>query len=176
MPSLVSQVSGGQCPVWIWGWREGLKGSDWRLSADSFPCGMLLPCAVPAARSLPILWVTTPLPSPPSHHPSRGWQAQGAGSSASQMHALSGVIATQQLLLLNYKKNIAPAWKFWKTLNSRNGKTPDNYNFPRASLVFWWLRLCLKMQGLWLWSLVGKLRSHMPPGQKKPTHETEAIL
>ena len=29
-----------------------------------------------------------------------------------------------------------------------------------------WLRLCLRMQGVWVWSLVGELRSHMPCGQK----------
>ena len=29
-----------------------------------------------------------------------------------------------------------------------------------------WLRLCLPVQGVWVWSLVGELKSHMPCGQK----------
>ena len=38
-----------------------------------------------------------------------------------------------------------------------------------TSLVAQWLRLCLPMQGVWVRSLVGELRSHMPhsPPQKK---------
>ena len=38
-----------------------------------------------------------------------------------------------------------------------------------TSLAVQWLRLCLPMQGLWVRSLVGKLRSHMPCGQKPKT-------
>ena len=30
-----------------------------------------------------------------------------------------------------------------------------------ASLVVQWLRICVPMQGTWIWSLVGELRSHM---------------
>ena len=37
------------------------------------------------------------------------------------------------------------------------------------SVVVQWLRLCLPMQGVWVWSLVGKLRSHMLQGQKPKT-------
>ena len=31
-----------------------------------------------------------------------------------------------------------------------------------TSLVVQWLRICLAMQGTWVWSLVRELRSHMP--------------
>ena len=34
------------------------------------------------------------------------------------------------------------------------------------SLAVQWLRLCLSMQGVWVRSLVGELRSHMPCGRK----------
>ena len=40
---------------------------------------------------------------------------------------------------------------------------------PRVFLVVQWLRLCLPMQGVQVPSLVGELRSHMPPGQKTKT-------
>ena len=36
-----------------------------------------------------------------------------------------------------------------------------------TSLEVQWLRLCLPMQGMWVWSLVGELRSHMPCGAAK---------
>ena len=36
----------------------------------------------------------------------------------------------------------------------------------RTSLMIQWLRLCLPMQGVWVQSLVGELRFHMPHGQK----------
>ena len=39
-----------------------------------------------------------------------------------------------------------------------------------------WLRLCLPIQGVWIRSLVGELRSHMPQGQKPPQLKAEAIL
>ena len=34
----------------------------------------------------------------------------------------------------------------------------------RDLLLYWskWLRICLAMQGIWIWSLVEELRSHMP--------------
>ena len=35
-----------------------------------------------------------------------------------------------------------------------------------TSLAVQWLRICLPMQGVWVRSLVGELRSHMPHGQK----------
>ena len=41
--------------------------------------------------------------------------------------------------------------------------------------VVQWLRLCLIIQEVWVRSLVRKLRSHMPPGQKKKS-KTEVIL
>ena len=42
-----------------------------------------------------------------------------------------------------------------------------NQESPRGTaLVVQWLRLRLPMQGVQAWSLVGKLRSHMPQGQK----------
>ena len=36
-----------------------------------------------------------------------------------------------------------------------------------TSLVGQWLRLCLPMQGVWVQSLVGELRSHVSCGQKE---------
>ena len=39
-------------------------------------------------------------------------------------------------------------------------------NTSGTSLVVQWLRLSLPMQGVWIWYPVGKLRSHMPYGQK----------
>ena len=39
----------------------------------------------------------------------------------------------------------------------------------RTSLVVQWLRLCLPMQGVWVWSLVWELSSHMPHDQKTKT-------
>ena len=36
-------------------------------------------------------------------------------------------------------------------------------------LAVQWLRLCLPMQGVWVRSLVGELRSPMPQGQKNPS-------
>ena len=38
-----------------------------------------------------------------------------------------------------------------------------------TSLVVQWLRLHLPMQGVWVWSLVGELRSHMPHGRETKT-------
>ena len=37
-------------------------------------------------------------------------------------------------------------------------------NPPGTSLVVQWLRICLPMQGMWVWSLVEELISHMPRG------------
>ena len=38
-----------------------------------------------------------------------------------------------------------------------------------TSLAVQWLRLCLPMQGVRVWSLVGELGSHMPHGQETKT-------
>ena len=38
-----------------------------------------------------------------------------------------------------------------------------------TSLMVQWLRLHHPMQGVWVWSLVQELRSHMPRGQKNKT-------
>ena len=38
-----------------------------------------------------------------------------------------------------------------------------------TSLVVQWLRLHLSVQGVWVWSLVGELRPHMPQGQNNQT-------
>ena len=48
-------------------------------------------------------------------------------------------------------------------LSSRNG------GWDGTSLVVQWLRLHLPMQGVWVQSLVGELRSHMLLGQKTKT-------
>ena len=36
-------------------------------------------------------------------------------------------------------------------------------------LVIQWLRICLSMQGPWVWSLVEELRSHTPWGKEAPS-------
>ena len=45
----------------------------------------------------------------------------------------------------------------------------------RTSQAVQWLLLHLPMQGVWVRSLVGELRSHMPCGQKTK-HTTETVL
>ena len=46
----------------------------------------------------------------------------------------------------------------------------------RTLLAVQWLRLHLTTQGVWVRSLVGELRSHVPWHQKNPRHKTETIL
>ena len=41
------------------------------------------------------------------------------------------------------------------------------YIIYRTSLLIQWLRLCLPMHRVWVQSLIGELRFHMPSGQKK---------
>ena len=43
----------------------------------------------------------------------------------------------------------------------------------RTSLVVQWLRHHLPMQGVWVWALIGELRSHMTHGQKKTTEHRQ---
>ena len=69
--------------------------------------------------------------------------------------------------------SLAFAGKFFTTESPRD--LTRSANFLGTSLVIQWLRLCLPMQRLWVQSLVGELRSHMPQA-KKPKHKTEAIL
>ena len=40
---------------------------------------------------------------------------------------------------------------------------------PGTSLVVQWLRLHLPVQGVWVWSLIRELSSHLPRGQKTKT-------
>ena len=50
-----------------------------------------------------------------------------------------------------------------------SGKHEDDIHQEHVlgtSLVVQWLGLCLPLQGVWVPSLVGKLRCHMPHGQK----------
>ena len=56
-----------------------------------------------------------------------------------------------------------------RRLHSHN--TSSKINDQGTSLEVQWLRLCLPMQGVKVQSLVGKLRSHMPWGQKKKTKD-----
>ena len=44
------------------------------------------------------------------------------------------------------------------------------------SLVIQWLRLHLPVPGVWVWSLVGELRSHMPRDRKNWKHKTETTV
>ena len=44
-----------------------------------------------------------------------------------------------------------------KTYTEKNSKL-------RISLVVQWLKVCLPVQGTWVWSLIRKLRSHMSQG------------
>ena len=51
----------------------------------------------------------------------------------------------------------------WKGQNNAECSNDDTeVTFQGTSLVVQWLRICLAMQGTWIWSLVGELRSHMP--------------
>ena len=48
--------------------------------------------------------------------------------------------------------------------------------FPETSLVVQWLRLRLSMQRLWVRSLVGELKSHMPHSRKSKTSNISNIV
>ena len=47
-----------------------------------------------------------------------------------------------------------------------DGSTVFKKREERTSLGVQWLRIFLLMQGMWVLSLAGELRSHMPRGQK----------
>ena len=49
-------------------------------------------------------------------------------------------------------------------------------NLRGISLVAQWLRLCLPLQGVWVWSLVRQLGSRMPHGQKNKTWKWSSIV
>ena len=44
------------------------------------------------------------------------------------------------------------------------------FSHGRTSLVVQWLKICPAMQGTWVRSLVGDLRSHMPWGNRSESH------
>ena len=44
-----------------------------------------------------------------------------------------------------------------------------------TSLGLQWLRLHLLMQGVWVWTMVGELRSHRPHGQKTKTENRSSV-
>ena len=44
-----------------------------------------------------------------------------------------------------------------------------------TSLMIQWLRICLPMQGTWVWSLVRELRSHMPQGNKACVQQPRSL-
>ena len=46
------------------------------------------------------------------------------------------------------------------------GTTQNKIDSLRTSLVVQWLRICLAMQRMWVWSLVGELGSHMPQSNR----------
>ena len=48
-----------------------------------------------------------------------------------------------------------------------------SFKLVETGLVVQWLRLCLTMQGMRVWSLAGDLRSHMPRGQKTKTKQKQ---
>ena len=84
----------------------------------------------------------------------------GVGS----LSLLQGIFVTQESnwVLLHCRQSLYQL--------SHQGK-PSEKRFPklqkrqmRGSLVGQWLRLCLPKQGTWVWSLVGKLISHMQEG------------
>ena len=59
-----------------------------------------------------------------------------------------------------------PATNHWSTLKGCL-KPSTSRNFLSGQ----WLYLHLSMQGVWVWSLVGELRSHMPHGWKDQKHK-----
>ena len=84
---------------------------------------------------------------------------------------LQGIFLTQgsnpQLLCLLHWQVGSIAWPKKKKKKKKKKGT---------SLEVQWLRLCLPMQVVWVWSLAGEPRFHLPCSQEKPDHKTEAIL
>ena len=57
------------------------------------------------------------------------------------------------ILIYNFKNDETPSKDLKQGMTSMHLET---------SLVVQWLRICLPVQGMWVQSLVGELRSHMP--------------
>ena len=55
--------------------------------------------------------------------------------------------------IYNFKNDETPSKDLKQGMTSMHLET---------SLVVQWLRICLPVQGMWVQSLVGELRSHMP--------------
>ena len=53
-------------------------------------------------------------------------------------------------------------------IKPKGQNTHFNRNGVGTSLVVQWLRICLAMQRIWVWSLVGELGSHMPQSATQP--------
>ena len=69
-------------------------------------------------------------------------------------------------------RNWTPAWLFpslqtsiWKVWDVTGDRQTQGHSCmvhgSETSLVVQWLRICLPMQGMWVWFLVGEMRSHM---------------
>ena len=79
----------------------------------------------------------------------------------------------QKILLVSYNGE-----EDGKTIEKdcfQRGRHTNERKSRGTSLAVHWLRLCLPVQGLQVWSLVGELRSHMSWGQKTK-QKPEAIL
>ena len=60
-------------------------------------------------------------------------------------------------------------WSQWSQATTM--KSPNRIE-KGTSLAVQWLRLCLPMQGVWIWFLVWELKYHVPCAQKKKTTTT----
>ena len=87
---------------------------------------------------------------------------------------VSSIFSNHNIMRLgiNYKKKTAENTKMWRLNNMllNNQRITmeikeETKKYPEGtSLVVQWLRICLPMQGTWVRSLVGELRSHMLRG------------
>ena len=55
-------------------------------------------------------------------------------------------------------------WNSWGVLRKAT---------TRTSLVVLWLRICLSLQGMWIWFLVRELKSHIPHTHTHKTHNKQ---
>ena len=84
-------------------------------------------------------------------------------------------------MYLEYKKNsynptIGRQSKFFKLAKNLNRHFSTEDIQMGTSLAVQWLRLCLPMQGVQVRSLLQKLRSHMPRGQKNKTKNRSSTV
>ena len=112
------------------------------------------------------------------------WNSQGQNTGVGSLCLLQGIFPTQgwnpglphcrQILYQLSHLIVCHGYKKWKMA----AQMPSVFHpcsvkmvLLGTSLVIQWLRLHLPMQGVWIWSLVGELRSHMSWSQKSKTEQ-----